>query len=708
MQRSGDLLFRFRSLDAATKPDADGTFTLLSSCDDPCTFRTDDGPVYEVLNHAPENVDTTSCRSLLLNHDPNQIIGKVVSIDFAGGRSMSKIKISNDAKLATGVKVIDAVRDGSLSGVSIGYNYDIQRDAVWDSKTRTLSVKKWRWAETTLTPIPRDVGAHVMRSIPTTSEPVTKPGEKNAPDITSKERHMDPEIIALMEKHATRAVAIAKRAASGEKAPAIAAWIDAEERSDRLGVEERARADELRTLRLQKEINIIARSHGMDGVAFEACKSIEEATAAMLVAKAKKEQTRSGDLSFRLSASDSGTTVIVDQADKIRDAVQDAILYRTLDDVQIATHDTEDENRKVGPYNKLFKNQGLRFKKFHDLAKLMGRAEGYDDAESWGQTEITRFTMASLSIGRGGLGPKTNGQRASANEGTSLFSNLLINVMDKAMFMGFQGFENITYPLWCKQRQVMDFKQFAGAELTLGNFANIAEGAPLPELAASDVGYKASLGMWGGTLTLTYQSIYNDDLGEFFSNLGKAGMLAKRTIDRNAYITLLGGNWTNDTSAGNTLANSGSLDNVRSDFRHKKNPVQMPIGNNPKYLLHPLSLARPAQQALGQLTPPGEQNYLAGAGVRTMQAIEVVYLDDPTITGNSTTNYYITGDPGMVDTLIIATLQGMPTPQVMEYDAGATVSRKFKMFLPFVPILPTYTEQPSGNVRIPGIQKGTP
>lgn len=695
---TSEVLYRFRLLDGDQSPSGDGTYTLIASTDEPCRFNTDDGPIYEVLSHRAQDVDTTTCRALLLNHDPNQIAGNVTSIEFQNGRSIVKVKVNPDAKLATGVRVGDAIKSGALRGVSIGYNYDSARNASYDSKTRTVTVTGWRWSEVTLTPIPRDGAAHVMRSLP---DSLTKPAATPPP----KETAMDPKLLALIKKYPARAEVIATRAEAGEKADAIESSILEEERTERLGKIERENVEKLRKLQLREDIRVLAESHGERSSDYIECESIAAASKKILEVKAQREQERAKDKGFKVGGGD-GITVTRDQADKIMDAVEDSLLCRA----DVIDHAGGDESKPRVSFARAHKDLGMRRKSFHDLARLMARAEGREDVAEWEREELAGYLFNAFSIGKAALGRSARertGQRASANQTTSMFSNLLINVMDKALFMGFQGFENTTYQIWCKQRMVMDFKQFAGAELTLGNLSQTAEGAPFPELSAADVGYKSNLNMWGGTLTLSFQDIYNDDLGEFFSNLGKAGSIAKRTIDRQVYVTLLGGSWTNDTTSGQALANSGALDSVRSDFRHKKNPVGQYMGNNPAYVLHPLSLDRAAQQATGRLQPPGEQNYLAGQGVRSMTPVEVVYLDDSTITGNSTTNYYVTGDPGQVDTMVVALLQGMPTPQVMEYDAGAAASRKFKIFQPFVPVLPTYVDS-SSNTRIPGIQKGTP
>lgn len=157
---------RFRLLDDEQKPDADGAYRLIASSDEPCRFDTEDGPIYEVLSHRAEDVEISTCRSLLLNHDPDKVIGAVQSIAFQLGRSLATVNVHPDAVLVSGITVRDAIDTGALRGVSIGYVYDIS-NSTWDPDKRTVTVNNWRWSEVTLTPIPRDSAAHVARTRPT-------------------------------------------------------------------------------------------------------------------------------------------------------------------------------------------------------------------------------------------------------------------------------------------------------------------------------------------------------------------------------------------------------------------------------------------------------------------------------------------------------------------------------------------------------------
>ncbi len=86
-----------------------------------------------------------------------------------------------------------------------------------------------------------------------------------------------------------------------------------------------------------------------------------------------------------------------------------------------------------------------------------------------------------------------------------------------------------------------------------------------------------------------------------------------------------------------------------------------------------------------------------------LQTVVTPYLTQAGTASQSTV--YMTGDPNLVDSVVVAFLQGMESPQVAEYDAGAVAARKWKIMLPFVATLATTTV--GGTIYMPGIQQGT-
>lgn len=675
------VLYRQRAMDDDEGISDDGEIRMLSSTDAAVDF----GGYREVLMHGDGCIDHSTARSLLINHDPDQLCGGISSITSDGKSLSNQAKVDPEARMSSNVSVQKSVKNGSLRGVSIGYSYD-REDASYDETSRTLTVRKWRLHEISLTPTPRDGAAQVQRSLDPTfiSTPSAKPA-------TSRTHTMDPiRLATLMASNPDLAVALAQRSAGGAKEEEILAFITAERGRVASEKIETERSKELIRLRMRDQITAVAESHGLRATPYLECADIPVALTAMAKDKAEIEAKRSAG--FR-PAGVEGVTVIRDGGDKFRDAAIDNFMCLTNVPVK------NDGKRSVKTYNQVEKDQGARQFGPLEIARRCAEFHGIPGARDWNKAEAAHYAMENSRMG-------WVNKRASANQTSSMFTQILANVLDKTVMMGFQGFEAVTYEQWTRRRIVQDFKQFNTAALVLGNLVKTAENATFPEIQAKDAGYNAALNMWGATLTLTLQALISDDLGEFFSKLGQAGMIAKRTVDREVYNQLMSATWTNDTTSGATLANSGSLDLVRTAFREKKSPTGLYLGNAPVFLLHPLELSLAAERATGRAQPPGEQAYIASNEARQIVPIEAIHLDDTTLNAAaSTSSYYLIGD-ATVDTMVVAFLNGMEQPQVMEFDAGAVAARNFKLMLPFVATPATYTDN-LNNTRLLGMQQGT-
>jgi hypothetical protein len=74
-------------------------------------------------------------------------------------------------------------------------------------------------------------------------------------------------------------------------------------------------------------------------------------------------------------------------------------------------------------------------------------------------------------------------------------------------------------------------------------------------------------------------------------------------------------------------------------------------------------------------------------GQGSLKVIASPYLSDSnTSSSYSTTTYYLVGDPALVESVTVFTLQGIQTPMVIEYDTGAVMSRGWKVAYPFATV----------------------
>jgi hypothetical protein len=286
-----------------------------------------------------------------------------------------------------------------------------------------------------------------------------------------------------------------------------------------------------------------------------------------------------------------------------------------------------------------------------------------------------------------------------ANVTSSMFNTVVLaNYMDKEVMNGFNGFaSSVTYPIWTRRRSVMDFKTFAAGALDSGNLVSTAENLSFPELSKAEGSFTGSLGLYGATISLSYQAIVNDDMGEFMNMLNRAGAIAQRTIDKAVYTLVNAATWTNNTTSVTGLGTAGDLDTVRAAFDIKTGPAGEILGNTPKYLLVPSCLRTAALQATTQV-----QGSTAAVGNTDLIPVVTPHLTQAGTASQSV--FYLAGDPRVVDTVVVAFLSGAETPQIAEYDAGAVAARKWKIMQAFVPVLASTTV--SGTIYIPGMHQG--
>ncbi len=609
-----ELYYRAAELRAADLADS-GEIRLIACTDAPVNM----GSFREVLAMAPNGVDIESARSLLLNHDRDQIIGGVRSIEVRGGEMHATVFIAESAKTASGTSIRELVKSGALRGVSIGYTYD-REGARYDEASNTVTADKWMLREITLTPTPADTRAHVVRSLPAAFV--------RTPETLISECKETPAAPAANIKEANMA----------------------DEKKPQGNTDAEVDAANTRSANVKRIVEV-AESHGLRAGAYLDL-PYEKALEGMLADKAKAEKT---EIRAEKSAE---VEVVADQSDKLNAETVDALVAG---------------------------------KSWLDTGRRHAHASGFKSHD------MNKADIAAYILGRDV--PGMSKRSGPANVTSSMFNTVVLaNYMDKEVMNGFNNFaSSVTYPIWTRRRVVQDFKTFAAGGLDSGNLVATAENLSFPELTKAEGSFTGALGLYGATISLSYQAIVNDDLSEFSSMLGRAGAIAQRTIDKAVYALLNGATWTNNTTSLTGLATAGDLDILRAAFDTKTGPAGEVLGNTPKYLLVPSCLRTPALQLTTQVQG-------STAEVTNTDLIPVV---TPHLTQAGTASQsviYLAGDPRVVDTVVVAFLSGAETPQIAEYDAGAIAARKWKIMQAFVPVLATTTV--AGTIYIPGMHQG--
>lgn len=275
----------------------------------------------------------------------------------------------------------------------------------------------------------------------------------------------------------------------------------------------------------------------------------------------------------------------------------------------------------------------------------------------------------------------------SGMHSTSDFSNILANTMGKAVLAGWDEQEE-TFHLWTRRGILTDFKTVSRAGLGLfGSLPVLPEGAEYKAISVDDRAEPITLATYGSEFNISRQAIINDDLGIFNEIPRKLGRAARRTVGDLAYGVLTANAAMADGTAlfhadHNNLAGSGTAPSVtsfgaaRAAMRVQKEKAGGPSLNiRAKYVLLPGALETAVSQLLNSTVDPTTSKGHASNPVAGM----VEPIVDGRLDDDSTTAWYLAGDPNMFDTVEIAYLDGNDTPRVEQMTAWSTDGVKMKV-----------------------------
>jgi HK97 family phage prohead protease len=157
----------------------------------------------EILLHGKDNIDFSRIKktgALLMNHDPNRIIGSLSNIRLENNNGRAKITFDDDED---GNKALSKIRSGSLKGVSFGYMINkfrkVEIGEEWEGyKGPAYIATRWSPYEITLTPIPADHTIGVGRSLDGIEI------ESNLKESNKEERAMDEKQVKEIVLEATK------------------------------------------------------------------------------------------------------------------------------------------------------------------------------------------------------------------------------------------------------------------------------------------------------------------------------------------------------------------------------------------------------------------------------------------------------------------------------------------------------------------------
>jgi len=276
------------------------------------------------------------------------------------------------------------------------------------------------------------------------------------------------------------------------------------------------------------------------------------------------------------------------------------------------------------------------------------------------------------------------GQREIRAEGISTLSlpGIMSNVANKFLMQGYMAVESS----WREVAAIgnaRDFKQFYSYNFLMdAMFAKVGNAGELEHATASELAYTNKVDTYGKMFAITRADIINDDLSALSQIPMRLGRGAALGLNKTFWIEFLANLNTFYTSAhGNVSTGAGSaltsdgLKAAQLKFLKQTDPNGDPLGVDPRILLVPPELEIAANELMTSLiintggssteTKVPNRNVWANK-YRTVMSR---YLSDPTITGNSTTAWFLVADPMDLPLIQIAFLNGRQEPIVESADA---------------------------------------
>jgi len=271
-------------------------------------------------------------------------------------------------------------------------------------------------------------------------------------------------------------------------------------------------------------------------------------------------------------------------------------------------------------------------------------------------------------------------QRLQAGFSTVDIGGILSNVANKFMLESF----NFVEQAWRKIaaiRNVSDFKTVTSYRMTgAGEYEKVTSGGEIRHGTLGEESFTNKADTYGKMLAITRQDIINDDMGALTqvpAMLGRSGALKLNKVfwtafmDNASFFTGTGKYIDGST----TVLGLTGLDLGVQAFLAKTDGLTpaSPLGLRASILLVPPALETIAKQLYTSTevrdTTASTKYPTANTFAGQYEPVCSTYLSDATITGYSSTAWYLLADPRAMATIEVAFLNGIETPTVETADA---------------------------------------
>lgn len=569
-----------------------------------------------------------------------------ISVDGTVGRARLRFSKRPEAE-----SIWMDVADGILRFVSVGTRLhgleDISQD---DDKIPHYLAVDHEPIEISIAPVPRDTGAVMQAEKESERFPVvvsqsahaarTKEGQKMTTKTTKSAAKKaadktEPEVVEQSETVEEAEVETKKPAKAAPVVEQAVEEIDSEAIAKQASDGERARVVEIRKIAKQARL----------GDEF-ADRLIEEGTSVEQASRAAIEAIAERDDAANVRT---GVTVGREETETIRQSVESALLHR------------------IRP------SQYALEQRAHEFVGMS-------------MIEITRELLAKHGISTRGLAKPRIAEMAFHS--TSDFPEILANVANKTLRMGYENTPR-TFVGWCREAIISDFKQVSRTQLGEAPALEIVrESGEFRHGTMGEAAEKYQLATYGKIVAVTRQAIINDDLSAFDRVIPAMGLQAANLQSDLVYailtsnpnmadgVALFASGHGNQSGAA-AAPSVTTLGAGRAAMRSQKGVDGVtPINVMPRSLIVPVALETVAEQLVTGITAneSGQVNPFAG---------NLAVVPEPRLDAASASVWYLAADPGSIDTIEYAFLEGQTGPYIETRNGFDTDGVEIKVRLDF-------------------------
>lgn len=325
--------------------------------------------------------------------------------------------------------------------------------------------------------------------------------------------------------------------------------------------------------------------------------------------------------------------------------------------------------------DKLYSDQVLqaahtRFRRGIQLKELLCIAAERNNG--WRGSPSDEHALCKAAFGR-----QHGEMYADAMPTTVSVPGILSNVANKQLDASFNYAEDAWRSI-SKVRPLRDFKQVSMYRLDgAAKFKKVPPGGELKAAKLSELSYTLQADTYGAYLGLDRRDIINDDLGAF---AGAADILARGAadslnevfwtewLDDSAFFNTDKSKLNYDDGATDSVLTLAGLDNAYTIFNQQTKADSTPMGTEPRILLVPINLKMTARSLMnGTVTAAAQSTATVTVNNPFSGTFDVVasrYLSNSSITGYSTTAWYLLADPNDIPAINVGFLNGVDRPTV--------------------------------------------